>query len=585
MIKPVRDTRSWVLLASWLGLFTIITGRLFYWQIIKGGQLIQAAENQYTDKIEHRASRGKIYTSDGYLLVGNQTVYRLFANPQDLDSSPTMIAKSLTDIISQDAHEFKQASTSADLEQLNQELELTLTKKLSDSSKRWVTLKNSLSEQAKKQIEDLKIQGLGFDDYEIRSYPEASMAATVTGFVGKDKQGQDIGYFGVEGALDKELAGKEQTLIKQTDALGLQMLFGQKNNLENLNGRDIVLTIRRDMQALAESYLQKGMEKYGSKSGEIVIMEPKSGKIWALASWPSYDQQYFYDYDPTLYKNPSVTQSYEPGSTFKTVTVSAGIDAGVIKNDTQCETCAGPKVIGEYTIRTWNNQYHPNITMTDALAKSDNTAMIFIEEKLGQDKFLNYLHKFKISEPLQIDLQEDMSTPWKDKWRETDLATASFGQGIASTTMQMMRAVNTIANHGTMMRPTIVEKVVDPVANKTIPNQAVEEGQVISPETAKTVAKMMQVAAEGGEAQWTRSANHQVAAKTGTSQVVVDGKYDETKTIASFIGFAPVEDPQFVMMVKFVEPQSSIWAAETAAPLWYKVADRLFLLLNIPPDK
>lgn len=569
-------------MVSTYGVFSLILARLFYWQIIKGPELLLAAEDQYQSFRQYLPSRGRIFTADGYSLVDNTTVYRLFAEPQVIQADPAELADQLSQIILEEELTPTEATDEAIVQQTKDSLTLNLIEKL-NSKRQWIALDHKILEPTKQTIEQLGIHGLGFDPYEVRSYPEASMAAHVTGFVGKNEAGEDVGYFGVEGALDKELKGVTVSQTTLTDAKGLPLLFSDLDSQQTaIPGRDITLTIRRDIQFLLETELERGMRQYGAKSGEIIVVEPSTGKILGLATWPKYDQATFFEFDPELYKNPSLTDVYEPGSTFKTLTVSAGIDSGAITPDTPCPKCSGPRKIAEFTIKTWNDVYHPNISMTEALAKSDNTAMIFIGELLGADTFVEYLNRFGIGQPLDIDLQEDTSTPFKDTWRFIDVATGSFGQGVVTNSLQLVRAVGAIANQGEMMHLQIIDSVYDPATGKSIQTPVISHGQVISAQSAATVTSMMIEAAEAGEAQWTASDTYTVAGKTGTSQVAEDGEYAEDKTIASFIGFAPPEEPRFVMLVKLNEPSSSPWAAETAAPLWYRVADKLFLLLNIP---
>ncbi len=223
--------------------------------------------------------------------------------------------------------------------------------------------------------------------------------------------------------------------------------------------------------------------------------------------------------------------------------------------------------------------------MEQALAKSDNTAMMYITDLLGADRFKTYVQKFGIGHTLGIELQEDTSTPFPQKWGPVELATISFGQGISTNSLQITNAVAAIANGGSLMRPMLVSSVEDTVSNESIEIKPQTIRQVVSPQTASTVTNMMITAAQSGEAQWTSSKSHTIAGKTGTSQVANAGGYDENKTIASFIGFAPPENPKFIMLVKLTEPTTSPWAAETAAPLWYKIASKLFLLLQIQPDR
>jgi cell division protein FtsI/penicillin-binding protein 2 len=402
--------------------------------------------------------------------------------------------------------------------------------------------------------------------------------------VGKNDTGEDTGYFGIEGALNKELEPRTRTSRFLTDALGALLGNDTTINTQSLDGRDAVLTIRRDVQFLLEQELKKGVERYGALSGEVIILEPKTGNILGMSSWPSYDPAKYYDFETSLYKNPSLANVYEPGSTFKVLTVSAGIDTGAVTPDTTCPVCASARQIGKYTLKTWNDEYTPDITIRDALAQSNNVAMIYVAEQVGKDTFIDYLKKFGIGEPLHLDLQDDTATPFPDKWGEVELATRSFGQGISVNSLQMVRAVSAIANQGIMMRPKILEKVIDHQSGKEITIPPTEERQVISSKTAQTVTEMMINSAKHGEAQWIFSKTHTIAGKTGTSQIPIAGGYKPDATIASFIGFAPASNPQFVMLVKLTEPQTSPWAAETAAPLWYRIAEKLFLLLNVPPD-
>ena len=572
-----------VIFCIYFGLLSILS-RLFYWQIIEGSWLKTAANNQYQRTLTQQGKRGQIFTSDKHLLVGNISKYRLVAYPQLLTESPDKISQLINPIIINDYEEYQDASESAKKEELSKNLQQTIKQKLEKKEAKWVSLLPSLAEKTKNRVEELDIAGLDFEDTSVRFYPEASMAAHLTGFVAKDEGGQDVGYFGVEGALNKELSGKKRKITLTTDAFGFSLL-GQKNSSSNSNqGRDVVLTVQRDIQSLIETELKKGMDRYGAKAGEIVIIEPQTGKILALAAEPKYDQKKYYQYDPSLYKNPLLVNLFEPGSIMKTLTVSAGIDTESITPDTQCPRCDGPKTIGKYTIRTWNDEYHPQINTSDALAKSDNIAMIFIAEEMGSDVFEEYLRNFGIGEELGVDLHGDNSTPFPQKWGPVELATRSFGQGISTTSLQMAKAVSAIANRGQLMQTQVIESVIDPDGEEIVV-QPKKVRQVISDKTAQQVTEMMVYAAQSGEAQWTYPKTHTVAAKTGTSQIPAqDGGYREDATIASFIGFSPPSNPKFLMLVKLVEPQSSPWAAETAAPLWYKIAEKLFLSLNIPPD-
>jgi len=581
-LSPSRLKTVLIMIYCLMGAVSI---RLFYWQVIQRSHLQAAATAQYQQVTKTQGTRGSIFTADGYPLVSNDQVYRLFVEPPLLEVSAESLVKQVTPTLLSELSDYRLATETARREEITANLELNLSTRLQRPEAKWIGLFQPLSELGKQSISSLTIGGLGFEPYFQRSYPEASMAAHLTGFVGRDEQGQEIGYFGVEGALENELKGRQEQSVSQRDAFGRRLLGMVDFDNSTKDGRDVVLTVRRDIQNAAESILQRGVERYGAKSGEVIIMEPATGKILAMADFPKYDQADFSAYEAELYKNPSVSAGYEPGSTFKTLTVAAGIDSGVITPDTQCPVCAGPRQIGKYQLKTWNSEYNPNITMTDAIAKSDNTAMIYVAEQLGAEKFEEYLQRFQIGQKTGIELQEDTSPPFPTRWGPVELATISFGQGVSATSLQMVKSIAAIANKGRMMRPTVIEKVIDRANNEELLVEPQEISQVISAQSAEAVTKMMVYAAENGEAKWTTSRNHIVAAKTGTSQIADSGEYLADKTIASFVGFSPPDNPRFIMMVKLVEPSTSPWAAETAAPLWYQIADKLFLLLQIPADK
>ncbi len=583
MADELSYTRKKLFLA-FIGLIIVsIIGRLFYWQILRGQELKNLSEQQAIRSKTQEGLRGQIYTSDGYLLVGNQEVYDLKLDRQKFEGNVEKISQELAAIIAQENWQFQDATDSANKILVQQQIESNLINKF-NSQANWPQLASQLSIQAKEKILALNNPYLAFDTSFARFYPEASMAAHLTGFVGRNDDGKEIGRYGIEGALEDELKPRKEQGWFRTDALGA-LLAGSNYQLKNLNGRDLTLTIRRDIQHIAETNLAWGIEHYDADRGEIIILDSQTGKILALATWPNYQQWQYFKYPGEILKNPSLTRLYEPGSTFKVLTVASAIDAGVINPQTVCSKCAGPRQFGTYTIRTWNDEYHPNITITEALEKSDNIAMIFVAELLGSEKFSEYLKKFGIGQNLNLDLQDDSSTYFPQKIGPVELATISFGQGISTNSLQLLRAINVIANQGIILEPTILEKVYDHQLQEEIFVNQKGGQQVISQETAALVTEMMVSAANHGEAQWIASKRYAVAAKTGTSQVPnPQGGYKTDETIASFIGFAPADNPQFTMLVKLENPKSSPWAAETAAPLWYKTADKLMILFNITPN-
>ncbi len=549
--------------------FALLLGRFFYLQIVRGDYYTKIAQNQYQQLVSHRGERGKIYSSEGELLVGNHSVYQLYVEPKSMNTNLETAYPLIAPIVLADPE------ASASLKPLEQALPQYAEK----STRGIVSLANNLSQQSKEALEALDLSGLVFESKLTRFYPEASLAAQTLGFFAKDQSG---GYYGIEGGLDKELSGKSSQLVVAVDGTGNPINSNDNLIEQNLDGRDVYLTLRKDIQILLEDTLSQAMLDYGASRGEIIVMEPETGKILGLATSPSYNPDDYFQYDASLYKNPTITDLYEPGSTFKVLTVAAGIDSGMISPGTECTNCSGPRTIDKYTIRNWDDTYHPNITMTEALAESDNTAMMFITDLLGSQRFEQYLRDFGLGQPLNLATQDETPSQFPDVWGTVETATRSFGQGISLSSMQLMRAVGAIANDGEMMQPYLVEKAVDNTTGEVFPTAPTSLGQVISPSTAQTVSAMMQQAAQYGEAQFVYKNTNSIAGKTGTAQIASEtGGYEEDATFASFIGFAPYDDPAFLMLVKFERPQSSPWASETAAPTFKELAEKLFIILGV----
>jgi cell division protein FtsI/penicillin-binding protein 2 len=299
-----------------------------------------------------------------------------------------------------------------------------------------------------------------------------------------------------------------------------------------------------------------------------------------MASTPSYDPANFVNFNESDFINPAISTSFEPGSIFKVLVMSAAIEAGAVREDEKCDICAGPQQIAGYTIRTWDGKYHPDSTPAQIIQNSDNVGMVWVGQRLGSDRLYDYLSKFGIGEPSGIDLQGEASPKLrdKDKWGLIDLATASFGQGIAVTPIQMVRAVAAIANRGQMPTPQVVDKLVGKDWEEDIEPVLKD---VISKDTANKITEMMIQAVRAGEAKWAAPKDITIAGKTGTAQIPIAGHYDPEKTIASFVGFAPAYNPAFVMLITLREPQASPWASETAAPLWFSIAKEIFPILGI----
>lgn len=560
--------------------FFLIVYRLFYWQIQAGEQLAIVAASQQTSKIELPAKRGRIFSTERFPLVINQGAYLVYADLTQTDKDPAEAASQLAPFLA------VEAPTATESIRLLKNTELEIKTKLASVNRAWVILKHKVSQETQQAVEALGLKGLGFQEESVRFYPEASMSAHLLGFLGSDASGNDQGYFGLEGYYDLELKGRSGYLYEEKDAFGQPILLGRFEEEAAFDGRDLVLHLDRAIQFMVEEELSRGIEKYGAKSGSVVVMAP-TGALLAMASWPNYQPQSFSQYEPGIFKNPVIADAFEPGSIFKIIVMAAALNEKVVEPETRCDQCRGPRVIGPDTIHTYDEHYYPDTTVSEILAHSDNVGMVFVAEKLSLEKMWRYLHNFGFGELTGIDLQEEITPALRleEEWRPIDLAAASFGQGIAVTPIQMVRATAAIANAGRLMTPQVVQAVVAGEKEIKINPKAVR--QVISQETAKTMTELMVNAVDHGFPHWQSYgiSGWQIAGKSGTAQIPLAGHYDQEKTIASFVGFAPAYQPQFVMLVTLREPTSSPWCANTAAPLWFDIAKKLFLYYGLSPGR
>jgi stage V sporulation protein D (sporulation-specific penicillin-binding protein) len=529
--------------------------RLFYWQIIRGPELQSKANRQHETVTFLEAKRGDILDYEGNVLAGTKNLYQLYVYKPQLKISNSELIDKLIDNLDKT----QEATSELDIRNY-------LKNRLSLDSN-WISLMHYQTADTKERLENLNITGLGFDDEYVRYYPEASLSAHVLGFVGQDVSGEEQGYFGLEGFQDRLLRGRGGKVRTEVDAQGNPILIGNYQFLHAIEGKSVTTTISKKIQYLTEKMLKEGLDKYQASAGNVIVLESKTGKVRAMVSFPNYDPGKFSDFPQESFKNPNVADLFEPGSIFKVLIMAAGLNEKVISPETQCDICSGPIQIGKYAIKTWNETYHPNTTMTETIINSDNTGMVFVANKLGKNIFVDYLKKYGFGKMTEIQLQEEVSGTLRNAkdYGDIDLATNSFGQGIAVTPIQITAAVNTIANGGYYQKPTIIEKEV----GKAI--------KILSPEAANDMTQIMIQAVDKGEAKWAKPQGVVIAGKTGTAQIPIEGHYDPDKTIASFIGFFPANNPRFTMLVTLKEPQTSPWGSETAAPLWFAIAKQLML--------
>lgn len=557
------------------------------------------AKQQHWRTLEIPPQRGRIYSSDGFVLVDNRKAYLLFAHPKSINNEKE-VSKRLAEALF-DEKNFTEKEKKIGLINLKTSLEKSLEEKLSNKNLYWVSLFHKLRDPEKKKIEELNIEGLGFEEETERYYPENSLAAFVLGFVGSNKSGEDAGYYGLEGYYNGDLKGEPGEVLEEQTAAGNPILLGGFKKIPPQNGSDLYTTINRSVQFISEGRIKDGVEKYKAKSGTVIILDPFSGAVLAMASYPSFNPDSWSQLARQIYedsiagqgieggallssfRNPAISETYEPGSSLKALTMSAGIASDAVTPQTTFND-SGPLFVGGYKVDNWDKRHWGILTMVEVLQKSNNMGAAFVARTIGAQTLREYFVKFGLGNRLGIDLEGEDSGVIKDpkNFQEIDLVTNSFGQGISVTPLQLTSAVATIANGGILYKPFVVEKIND--GNKDISFKTEAIRQVMPAPKASVMIEMLTAAAEGGEAKSFVLKKYRVAGKTGTAQIPTDKGYDPNKSNATFVGFLP-GSLKFVMLVRLSQPTTSIYAAETAVPLWMDITKDLVTYFGIPPDR
>jgi cell division protein FtsI/penicillin-binding protein 2 len=576
--------------------FLALVARLFTIQIVKHEDYLILAEDQRFSSRVLPANRGKVYASGG-VLVTNEDAFHFFADPS-LTENDEEIAEKVAPLLLQDPRFFSYNPLSNELLEAEDApspedlLKERLIERLANKERRWVSLARKVPRSVKERIEELAIEGIGFEEDLRRFYPEGSLAANVLGMVAFNDSGNDQGYFGLEGYYDGDLGGVAGSMAQEYSASGEPILVGGYEFLQPYNGSDLYLTIDRNIQGILERKIEEGVKRYGAESGCFVVLEPSTGRILAMGNYPTFDPGNFNPLTPPdvedlseqEFRNLAIATTYEPGSVMKTVLMAAAIDTGTVEPTTTFMD-DGPLQVGGYTVDTFNGKHYGEQTMIELLQKSNNVGAATVALQLGKDTLRNYFLKFGFGEPLGVDLEGEEGGKVKTRvqWREIDLANAGFGQGVAVTPLQMANSVAAIANGGVLMKPYVVEKATTP-SGREIAFDPEPLRRVISPESAETLVEMFVEAVEGGEARRYISQRYRIAGKTGTAQIPVKGGYDPYKTNVTFVGFLP-QDRSFVMLVRLTKPTASTFSADTVVPLWVEAMEEVAPLFGVRPDK
>ncbi len=565
------DQQRWRLLAIILVLFgmtLIIAARLVDIQVLRHEYFAGLARDEHRRKEAVQPRRGNIFDRHGNLLATTVGYQWLYADPVQVRDAGQLATK-LAPIINQPAIEIERKIQSAGERRVP------------------VLLATKLPSAVVDRIRELDSDGLTLVPKYTRAHPNGDLAAQVLGVVGAD----NVGLSGLEAYFDDVLSGVPGWIIADRDTDGDEIAFGSRQYQPPVDGGDLYLTLDAYVQHVAERELEYTLNKHSARSGTIVVLEPTTGQVLALASRPAFsfdDPDLFNEDNLRLFRVPAIIDAYEPGSTFKVLTLASALDGQAVTPDTSFHNPGHFTYMGG-TVKNAIARPPYEESMWLTLQRSSNIGAAFAATQLGSTKFYDYLTAFGLGRPTGLKLPGEtgglLRLPNRADWHPFDLVTNAFGQGISVTALQLTSSVAAVANGGTLMRPYLVQRIAKSDGETT--TDPLPLTQVISAETAATLNTMLVSVVdyeEGGQRKPSRIDGYAVAGKTGTAEIPVSGGYSAL-TIASFVGYAPAEAPRFVMLVRIDEPKDTPWGETVAAPTFKRAASDLLLYFRIPPSR
>lgn len=569
-----------------ISFFYFLIGSLIIAQIVRlqnsesATKLLEQLSQRYGfRKEEILPNRGQIFDRWGNLLAGNQEVYEVGVYLKEVSQANN--AKTIANVINK-------------VLGLDTEIVLELVSKpykheeavyvaLDDfvAPDKIAQLDNIKKEYAKRYENDekhkrersLSLDGLEWRPHLKRSYPENNLASNIIGFYTYNGEA----HLGVEEKYDDLLSGTPLDVVIPIDPSRIE-------GIDNVPpGASLILTIDREIQASMEKIIDNAVESNGAESGTIIVMDPKTGEILAMATTPRMDPNKYWEFKEAFF-NRAIDKPHEPGSVFKVITMSAALDSGSVKSDTPFLD-TGSIEVGGLKIYNWDRNAWGPQDMISCLRHSLNVCLAWVATQTGPAQFYDYLIAFGFGHRTNIDLAGESIWPLRvpgGDWVEADLGTNAFGQGIAATPIQMITAISALANDGKMMAPHVLHALIDSGRQYPIKPQVIDTP--ISPETAKTMTEMLAISLEA-EASDAIVPGYRMAGKTGTAEIPTKYGYWSHLTNASFVGWGPVDDPRFIAYIWLEKPTTSIWGSIVAAPIFRSVVNELVVIMNIPPDQ
>jgi stage V sporulation protein D (sporulation-specific penicillin-binding protein) len=564
------DLRIFLLLGLVTAFILLIGFRMFNLQVLNHEYYAAMASDQHGLDKTLQAGRGEIYLSSSggkepVLAATNITKQIVYAVPKEIQDPNGTAAKLAA--------------------ALNMPVTDILTQLVGDGS--YAVIKKQVDDETAKVVKDMNLLGIGFEPEIVRYYPERNLASHVLGFLGF-KGDSRVGQYGVEGNFQQELAGSNGIVGLEKDVAGRWITVASRNFVPAQNGANIFLTIDSAIQYKAQEVLKRTVEEQEAFQGSVIVVNPKTGAVLALANYPDFDpNEYNKVPDVSFYSNAALAANYEPGSVFKPITMAAAIDAGKVTPETTYED-TGAVEMDDFKIRNSDGKANGIMSMTQVLEKSLNTGMVFVEQQMGHDKFRDYVKNFGFGKKTGIELPNEVLGNLDNLQKKGNIffATASYGQGISVTPIQLIEAYTALANGGKMMKPYVVDRMVYPDGQeeKTGPEKV---SQAIDSKTAAQITSMLVNVVENGHGKRAAVPGYYIAGKTGTAQVAYTDRvgYDPSKNIGSFIGYGPVDNPQFLMLVRIDHPKNVNFAESTAAPAFGEIASFILNYLQIPPTR
>jgi cell division protein FtsI (penicillin-binding protein 3) len=544
-----------------LAIFLTIGGRAFQLQVMQGDKLMRLGQRQHLKEWIVLPKRGAVIDRAGEPLALSMESQSVYVRPHRLQD-PQAVSRDLAKILNLRVAELREKLT---------------------SQKPFVWVKRQVSSTEADKIQALNVDGIGMFYEPNRHYPQGQLAGQLIGFVGRDSEGLE----GLELKYNDYIRGETGSSVAERDALGRRVLVQGVEGLQIPPGSDIHLTLDTSIQHVAEKELEASILKYRAKAGVAIVVEPFTGEVLALANYPSFDPNNYAKQTPEQRRNRAVTDSFEPGSTFKTILAAAALEEQVVGKDDlfYCE-------MGKYHYAgKIIHDTHPNgwLSFSKILQVSSNIGFTKVAEKLKKERYFKYIEKFGFGKVTGLDVPGEVPGLLRhaENWSAIDLATHAFGQGISTTPMQMVMAYAAVANGGFLMKPFVTRKVVSPNGEVLLENQPHVVRRVISEKTAKLLASMLRdVTAEGGTGTMANIEGFEVAGKTGTAQKAdpAHGGYSSKKRVGSFVGFVPANDPRLVALVLIDEPEVNVYGGVVAAPVFRNIAQDALRRLAVAPE-